>query len=154
MTSLEEILRGVALGVHVQPLPNSSNERMHLSCADIFIARVIACARYALGPQVMQHYLHCQYPNCTWARRTKLSDHTPRCTGTMGTVLLARPACGLTTAARSLRLTTEARVQHKAVKYMTRNRPIKVSYHVYNLAALNDGVCCQAVCICHSFQFE
>lgn len=44
----------------------------------------------------------------------------------MGVVTLSRPACRLPTALQFVRLTTEARVQHKAVKRMTRNRPIKV----------------------------
>lgn len=44
----------------------------------------------------------------------------------MGVVTLSRPACRLQTASSFVRLTTEARVQHKAVKRMTRNRPIKV----------------------------
>lgn len=46
--------------------------------------------------------------------------------GSMGVVILGRPACGLPAAPAFARLTTEARVQHKAVKRMTRNRPIKV----------------------------
>ena len=46
--------------------------------------------------------------------------------GSMGLVTLSRPACGLPAAPTFVRHTTEARVQHKAVKRMTRNRPIKV----------------------------
>ena len=48
------------------------------------------------------------------------------CVPDMGFVTLSRPACGLPATSNFVRLTTEARVQHKAVKRMTRNRPIKV----------------------------
>ncbi|KAL3143054.1 hypothetical protein ABBQ38_003329 [Trebouxia sp. C0009 RCD-2024] len=43
----------------------------------------------------------------------------------MGVVTLSQPACRVPTAPTFVRLVTEARVQHKAVKRMTRNRPIK-----------------------------
>lgn len=45
----------------------------------------------------------------------------------MAHVTLSRPSFGTVQAAAPSRLVTEARVMHKAVKKMTRNRPKKVS---------------------------
>lgn len=45
----------------------------------------------------------------------------------MAHVALSRPSSGCLQSAGPSRLVTEARVQHKAVKRMTRNRPKKVS---------------------------
>lgn len=44
----------------------------------------------------------------------------------MGVVVLGRPASGLTMASTFSKATTEARVMHKAVKKMQKNRPKKV----------------------------
>ena len=44
----------------------------------------------------------------------------------MGVVVLGRPASGLTMASTFSKATTEARVMHKAVKKMRKNRPKKV----------------------------
>ncbi len=46
-----------------------------------------------------------------------------------GVVLLGRPASGLTMASTFSKATTEARVMHKAVKKMQKNRPKKVRRH-------------------------
>lgn len=47
----------------------------------------------------------------------------------MGVVLLGRPASGLTMDSTFSKATTEARVMHKAVKKMQKNRPKKVCSH-------------------------
>ena len=47
----------------------------------------------------------------------------------MGAVVLGRPASGLTMASTFSKATTEARVMHKAVKKMRKNRPKKVCRH-------------------------
>ena len=55
----------------------------------------------------------------------------------MGVVVLGQPAGALTLASSFSRITTEARVMHKAVKKMQKHRPKKVvpkNWHVYSLA--------------------
>ena len=59
----------------------------------------------------------------------------------MGVVLLSTPCSRISpSAAAPIRLTTESRVQHKAVKLMTKRRPKKVSFpqHIDHLVDVLD----------------
>lgn len=69
--------------------------------------------------RVCMHGLTCRSENSSRALRSEANIN-------MGVVLLGRPASGLTMASSFSKATTEARVMHKAVKKMQKNRPKKV----------------------------